>query len=113
MSYAEELGVFRIGSWRGLPLFSYEAVYTDDDGSEKSYIPPDKVLLATTGIRHKVGYAGVSQVDPQSRKMDVFEGTRVPQISYDEQTDSRLFRLTSRPLPIPADMLAWCLIDVA
>jgi hypothetical protein len=108
----KSLGVFQISTWMGLPIYSYELTFTDDDGVEKPFVPDDAVLVASTAIKHKVAYAGISQVDPVSKKMDVFEGTRVPQVYYSEEDDSRYFRLSSRPCPVPADMLGFCILDV-
>jgi hypothetical protein len=108
----KSLGVFQISTWMGLPLYSYELTYTDDDGTERPFIPDDRVLIAASAIRHKVAYAGVAQVEPGSKRMDVFEGVRVPQVFYSEEDDCRYFRLTSRPIPVPGDMLGWCVMDV-
>jgi Phage major capsid protein E len=107
----KSLGVSQLSTWMGLPVYSYELAFTDDDGVEKHFVPDDMVLVASTAIKHKVAYAGVSQVDPVSKRMDVFEGTRVPQVYYSEEDDCRYFRLSSRPCPVPADMLGWVIMD--
>jgi Phage major capsid protein E len=108
----KSLGVFQLSTWMGLSILSYEAVYTDDDGTEKPFVPDDAALVASTAIKHKIGYGGVSQVEPGSRRMNIYEGTRVPQVFYSEEDDCRYFRLTSRPVPVPADMLGWVILDV-
>jgi hypothetical protein len=107
----KSLGVFQLSTWMGLPIYSYELTFTDDDGVERPFVPDDTVLVASTAIRHRVAFAGVSQVDPGSRKMSIYEGTRVPQVFYSEADDCRYFRLTSRPCPVPADMLGWVIMD--
>jgi hypothetical protein len=86
--------------------------FTDDDGVEKPFVPDDYALVASTAIRHKAVYAGVPQVEPGTKTMSVYKGTRVPQVFYSEEDDCRYFRLTSRPIPVPADMLGWVIMKV-
>jgi hypothetical protein len=57
-------------------------------------------------------FAGVPQVDPDTKRMDVFEGTRIPQTFYSEEDDCRYFRLTSRPIPVPTDLYGWVIMQV-
>jgi hypothetical protein len=108
----KELGVFQVSSYRGLPVYSYELTYTDDDGVEKPYVPDKFALVAASAIKHKVAFAGVPQVDPDTKRMDVFEGTRIPQIFYSEEDDCRYFRLTSRSIPVPTDLYGWVIMQV-
>ena len=57
-------------------------------------------------------YAGVSQVDQDERTIRVYEGARIPMISYENFEDIRKFRLSSRPVPVPQNLSAWTILDV-
>ena len=44
--------------------------------------------------------------------MHPYEGTRVPLVYYEKGYDFRKVRLSSRPIPIPADTQSWTVLDV-
>ena len=69
--------VFVLTNYRGMPIYSSEVVYEADDGSVVNYVPANTCLVASTAIQHKMAYAGVAQVDPETKIMYVWEGTRV------------------------------------
>jgi Phage major capsid protein E len=93
----------RLGDYRGLPLYASESQYTDAAGASQYYVPPDKVLVAASGLQSTVAYAGVVQVSEDESSMNALEGTRIPLVFYEKGYDFRKVRLSSRPIPIPAD----------
>jgi hypothetical protein len=44
--------------------------------------------------------------------MHPYETTRLPLIYYEKGYDFRKVRLSSRPIPIPADTTSWTVLDV-
>jgi hypothetical protein len=66
-----EYGVTLLGNYRGLPLYASESQYTDAAGASQYYVPPDKVLVAASGLQGTLAYAGVVQVseDESSRML--------------------------------------------
>ena len=57
-------------------------------------------------------YAGVAQVNQGETTISVYEGKRIPLVAYKAMGDVRKFRLSSRPIPVPRDLLSWTLLDV-
>ena len=101
-----------LGSYRGVVLHVYEAEYEDSDGTMKPFVPVDCVLIASSAASGCFSYAGVSQVDQDERTIRVYEGARIPMISYENFDDIRKFRLSSRPVPVPQNLSAWTILDV-
>jgi hypothetical protein len=109
---AREWGVTILGTWRQLPLYISESVYEAVDGSINYYMPPNVVLVAATGLQNKMAYAGVSQAFEDASGMGLFEGSRIPQVYVDPGSDTRYFRLASRPVPVPHTLDSWTVLTV-
>ena len=107
-----EYGVTLLGNYRGLPLYASESQYTDAAGASQYYVPPDKVLVAASGLQGTLAYAGIVQVDEEASSMHPYETTRLPLVFYEKGFDFRKVRLSSRPIPIPADTQSWTVLDV-
>ena len=107
-----EYGITLLGNYRGLPLYASGSQYTDVDGSSKYFVPADKVLVAATGLQGTLAYAGIVQVDEGENSMHPYEGTRMPLVYYEKGFDFRKVRLSSRPIPVPADTQSWTVLDV-
>ena len=102
-----EYGITLLGNYRGLPLYASESQYTDVDGSSKYFVPADKVLVAASGLQGILAYAGIVQVDENESSMQPYEATRLPLVFYEKGYDFRKVRLSSRPIPVPADTQSW------
>ena len=105
-------GVQSLGTYRGLPLYVYEAEYLNSAGASVPFVPPDNVLIAASSLAGLMAYAGIAQVDAAESSLKVYAGRRVPIISYENLEDYRKFRLSSRPVPVPQNLAAWSLLDV-
>jgi hypothetical protein len=113
--YAEEMdnfGVVILGTWRQLPLYVSESVYEAADGTVHYYVPANKVLVAATGLQNKIAYAAVAQSNDDQTGLWAFEGTRIPQVYYEAGSDTRWFRMSSRPVPCPTNLASWTVCDV-
>ncbi len=71
-------GVQSLGTYRGLPLYVYEAEYLDHAGALKPFVPADTVLVAAGALAGCFAYAGIPQVNEEETAIGVFEGTRFP-----------------------------------
>ena len=107
-----EYGITLLGNYRGLPLYASESQYTDAAGVSQYFVPADKVLVAASGLQGPVAYAGIVQVDEDGKGMQPYEATRLPLVYYEKGYDFRKVRLSSRPIPVPADTQSWTVLDV-
>jgi hypothetical protein len=107
-----EYRITLLGNYRGLPLYASESQYTDVDGTSKYFVPADKVLVAASGLQGTLAYAGIVQVDEEASSMHPYETARLPLAYYEKGYDFRKVRLSSRPIPIPADTQSWTVLDV-
>ena len=96
-------GIQSLGTYRGIPLYVYEAEYLNSAGAMTPYVPPDNVLVAASSLGGTMAYAGVAQVDASESGLSVFAGRRVPVVAFEALEDYRKFRLSSRPVPVPAE----------
>jgi hypothetical protein len=107
-----EWGLTTLGTWRGLDLLVNETTYTAKDGTTKSFVPEDSVLVACSVNQGVMSYAGVAQGDPSTQQMQVYEGTRIPLVWLPDNEDVRKLRLSSRPCPVPPDSSNWTVMKV-
>jgi hypothetical protein len=95
-------GVQSLGTYRGVPLYVNESEYQDSDNSMKPFVPVDNVLIASSAAAGSFAYAGVPQVDQDERTIRVYEGARIPMISYNsgrpDRTQQSSRRLRHRSL---------------
>ena len=96
-----EYGVTLLGNYRGLPLYASESQYTDSAGVSQYFVPPDKVLVAASGLQGTLAYAGIVQVDEEESSMHPYEATRVPLVYYEKGYDFRKLRLSSGRFRFP------------
>ena len=79
----------------------------------RSCVPPDKVLVAASGLQGTLAYAGIVQVDEDANGMQSYEGARIPLVYYEKGYDFRKVRLSTRPIPIPADTQSWTVLTLS
>jgi hypothetical protein len=87
-----EWGLMNLGTWRGLDLLVNETTYTAKDGTTKSFVPEDSVLVACSVNQGVMSYAGVAQGEPGSQSLEVYEGTRIPLVWLPDNEDVRKVR---------------------
>ena len=51
-------GIQSLGTYRGIPLYVYEAEYLNSAGAMTPYVPPDNVLVAASSLGGTMAYAG-------------------------------------------------------
>lgn len=88
-----------------LELYLYSDWYIDEDDTEKSFVPVNKILMANSNLGGYV-YGAVTQME-QGGQFVTYEGARVPKFWSNIESDSRMVRLTSRPIPLPTNVDAW------
>jgi hypothetical protein len=70
------------------------------------------VLVAASGPQGTLAYTGIVQVDEEASSMHPYETARLPLVYYDKGYDFRKVRLSSRPIPIPANTQSWTILEV-
>lgn len=94
----------------GLEIYTYDDWFIDDAGVEQPYIPDDHVILCRSNLG-SFSYGAVTQMEADGQ-FHTYQGARVPKSWSDQNADARMIRLTSRPIPIPADVDGWLVADV-
>ncbi|WP_445506706.1 major capsid protein [Niallia sp. 03190] len=88
----------------GIEIYSYDEWYLDDEGIEQPMIPDNHIIMGVSK-KNKMVYGAVTQYE--NKKLVTIEGTRVPKYMVDEDNEIQKLRLTSRPVPVPADIDSW------
>jgi hypothetical protein len=86
-----EYGITLLGNYRGLFLYASESQYTDANGVSQYFVPPDKVLVAASGLQGTLAYAGIVQVDEAEQGMQAYEGSRISLVFTKRVTISARF----------------------
>lgn len=94
----------------GLELYTYDDWFIDDNNVEQPYIPDDIVILCRPNLGG-ISYGAVTQMEADGQ-FHTYEGTRIPKSWASQDSDARMIRLTSRPIPIPDDVDGWFVADV-
>lgn len=88
----------------GLEFYTYSDCYLDDEDELHPFVPVDKVLLAKKGSG-AFGYGSVTQIEKEG--FVTYEGRIIPKQWVDQNNDTLMLRLSSRPVPIPGDVDGW------
>lgn len=96
---------------RIISVISYEETYTDDDGSDKLYIPSGKCVL-TAPVAGRTLYGAVTQVEQSDGEFHTYTGRRVPKYLANAEGNTRSLTISSRPLLIPNNKNPFIVADV-
>lgn len=107
---AAEMARLNVGG-RVISVISYDETYTDDDGSDKLYIPSGKCVL-TAPAAGRTLYGAVSQVEQADGDVHTYAGRRVPKYVSSAEGNTRSLTISSRPLLIPNNKNAFIAADV-
>lgn len=104
--------VVRFGSVPGLELYSYAEFFEDDAGTLFPMLPPDLVMLLSTNVQNKIVYGAFTQLeDAKAKRWVTYQTSRIPFVYGDEEGGALFYRVTSCPLPMPADILGFRIIE--
>lgn len=92
----------------GLEIYAYDEFFLNDAGDEEGIIPAGACIMAHSEGEGGIEYGLVTQLE--DKKFCSYEAKQVPKIYCNENSDVKMFRLTSRPLPRPDDVQGWCVI---
>jgi len=104
--------VVRFGRVPGLELYEYADYFEDDVGTIFPMIPDNFVMLLSTETPNKIVYGAFTQLeDAKAKRFVTYQQDRIPFVYGDEEGGSLFYRLTSCPLPMPADILGFRIIE--
>jgi hypothetical protein len=111
-SVIQDEAVVRFGTVPGMQLYSYAEWFEDDAGQLFPMLPPEFVILLSTNTQNKVVYGAFTQLeDAKAKRYVTYQTDRIPFVYGDEEGGTVFYRLTSCPMPMPADVLGWVIID--
>lgn len=85
---------------RNINIISYDEGYTDDDGTDKLFIPSGFCVLTAPGAGHTL-YGAVSQMEQSDNEVHTYPNKRVTKFYADAKDNVRELTVSSRPLPAP------------
>jgi hypothetical protein len=94
----------------------YAGTYTKVTGATAStvtavpYIPKGYVLVGSRNIKHRMVYASVTQIEQEDGQFHSYLLDRVPKIECNVNRNFYQYTLSSRPVPVPLDLLSWAVV---
>jgi hypothetical protein len=100
-----------IGKLPGLSLeiYTYDDYFEDENGDLQPFVPVNKLLMAKRGSG---GYAYGAITQLEDKKFNTYEGRLVPKQWADQQNETFMVRVSSRPVPKPGDVNGWLVATV-
>ncbi len=89
---------------RQITVYSYTGKYVDPETGKETLYIPEKTAILTAPNCGKMLYGCVKQMNPSTKAFEWLAAKRVPKMVFDEENDSRLLRICSRPLVVPANI---------
>jgi hypothetical protein len=71
------------------------------------YIPNGYVIIGSSEVKNKLIYARVSQIEQSDGRFHDYLLDRVPKMEANINKNFFLYTLTSRPVPVPVDLMCW------
>jgi len=93
-----------------LDIYTYDSWFVDDDGILKPYIPANTVILAKSNLGETL-YGAITQME-KSGQFITYDGKIIPRSWEDMNAETRMLRLSSRPVPKPNDADEWFVAQV-
>jgi|SRR6516164_6718113 len=104
--------VVLIGKVPGMQIYEYAEYFEDDTGTIFPMIPDNFVMLLSTTTPNKIIYGAFTQLeDVLSKRFVTYQSDRIPYVYGDEEDGQLFYRLTACPLPMPADILGFRIIE--
>ena len=108
-------GVVRAPSFTNPSMenFIYSGTYTKMTGTKGDvvtatpYVPKGYVLIGSRNVQHRLIYAQVTQIEQSDGQFHSYNLDRVPKIECNVNRNFYMYTLTSRPVPVPVDLLSW------
>jgi Phage major capsid protein E len=90
----------------------YSGTYTKN-GVITPYVPKGQVLIGSSDVKNRIVYAQVIQIEQTDGKFHSYTLDRVPKMECNVNKNFFLYTLTSRPVPVPLDLMCWSVLKGA
>jgi len=91
--------------------YIYAGTYVVAEGGPAvPLVPPDRVLIGSSDTKNRLIYAMVSQIEQTDGKFHSYMSDRVPKYESNVNKNLIMNTLTSRPVPVPIDLLSWTVL---
>jgi hypothetical protein len=77
------------------------------------FVPPGKVLIGSNDVKNRLIYGMVIQIEQEDGQFHYYSADRVPKIECNVNKNFWMQTITSRPVPVPIDLLSWKVIENA
>lgn len=88
-----------------LSIYAYDAIYTDDAGTEQQFIPDGYFVVGVPGRGMQL-FGSITQLDQQNN-WQTYEGKNVPKVWTDNAHDVEKIRMASKGVPNPEYIDDW------
>jgi hypothetical protein len=96
----------------GMECYQYSEYFEDDAGTLFPMLPDPLIILLSTNVPNKIVYGAFTQLENAKAKTFVtYQTSRIPLVYGDEEDGQLFYRLTSCPLPMPADILGFRIVE--
>lgn len=96
-------GVIKWGAVEGLTIYTYDAWYINEAGTEVEMIPVDKILLGSTMAQTVLNFGAIKDLKAGGR----FIGEFFAKSWEPEDPSARVVLMQSAPLPVPTQVSAF------
>jgi len=108
----KDQSVVLFGRVPGMELYTYSEYFEDDAGTIFPMLPDNFVMILSTETPNKIIYGAFTQLeDAKAQRFQTYQQARIPFIYGDEEGGQLFYRVTSCPLPMPADILGFRIIE--
>jgi hypothetical protein len=94
----------------GLDLWTYTEWFEDDNGALQPMIPYGQVAMLTRNLGRRL-YGAITQMESDGN-FYTYEGIKVPKVWSDNNNDTKMIRVSTRPVPAPYDADSWAIANV-
>jgi major capsid protein E len=74
------------------------------------YVPAGCVLIGSSDVKNRMVYGMVVQIEQEDGQFHYYTSDRVPKVESNINKNFYMQTITSRPVPVPVDLMAWTVI---
>jgi Phage major capsid protein E len=97
----------------------YYGTYTNTDPANPAnakafpFVPSGCVLIGSSDVKNRIVYGMVVQIEQDDGNFHYYSSDRVPKVECNVNKNLWMQTVTSRPVPVPLDLLSWSVLSNA